>query len=294
MNDPAENLQRLFIEACAKREPWPASDETGIRLDVSHDVYHRRELHTVSKSALDELNRSPAHYHAWLHGIEAADTPALVFGRAFHAALLEPEHFHRVYRTPPSFGDLRSSRNREARDAWLGENPGVTALHSDDAIRIQLMCASVMAHPAAGRLVREGQAEVTLRWRDPLTGLRCKSRCDYWVKAKRFAVDVKTTEDASPEAFARSVYKYRYHVQDALYRQGFAELGEPIKHFAILAVEKTPPYAVAVYTLDEDAIMKGYNSARGNILKLDECIRANTFPSYSQGVETLSLPPWAA
>jgi exodeoxyribonuclease VIII len=124
--------------------------------------------------------------------------------------------------------------------------------------------------------------------------LPCKSRADYWVRGKRLVVDAKTTLDASPEAFAKSVYNYRYHVQDALYRAGFAANGERIDHFALLAVEKEPPYAVAVYTLDAEAVSKGHFAARSNIEVLADCVTRNEFPGYGNGVQELSLPRWAA
>lgn len=268
--------------------------ETGIRAGVPAAEYHRRDLGVVSKSALDELHRSPAHYRAWVDGIEPAPTPALRFGTALHMALLEPERFGRTYVVLPDFGDLRSSKNRERRDEWLIEHPGTVALSLEHEQALLGMLESVMRHPTASRLIVDGDPEVTVTWVDEVSGLRCKSRADYFVRSKRLAVDIKSTFDASPRQFARDVYNYRYHVQDALYRMGFAACDAQIDHFAILAIEKEPPYAVAVYTLDEDAVALGYNAARCDIERLSECLAADHWPSYSDGVETLSLPPWAA
>jgi len=291
--DEQLDIQREFMEATApeKPVPFPASEETGIVIGVPAEIYHRRQLNTVSKSALDLVERSPAHYWAWINGLERRETPALKFGHAWHMAILEPQRFSEAYAVAPKF----SGKGMKARkEAWLMENADKLSLSEDDERDILGMLESVMCHPAASRLVLEGVSEVTLRWKDPITGLACKSRADYWVKSKRFAVDLKSTEDASEDAFARSVYKWGYHKQDALYRAGFLACGEPINHFAIIAIEKEPPYAVAVYTLDEDAVTKGYEAARRDISRLDECIKANHFPSYSDGVRSLSLPHWAA
>lgn len=288
-------VMRRFVELTTpRREPDPPTTATGIQLRVPAESYHRRQLRTVSKSALDEVRRSPAHYLAWVNGYEPEATPALKFGTALHMALLEPDRFKRTYAVAPDFGDQRYKENKERKAAWLADHPGVEMLSHDADERIIGMLGSVMRHPAASRLILDGQQEVTLRWKDPITGLACKARADYWVKSKRLCVDLKSTEDASPETFSRSVYKWGYHLQDALYRMGFAECGEPIEHFAILAVEKEPPYAVAVYTLDRDAVAKGFSAARVAMDRLAECIAANDFPSYSDGVTELSLPPWAA
>ncbi len=285
-------LMHRFNDATDPRrlEPLPH----GLSLGVQADVYYQRELGVASKTACDQLERSPAHYRAWVDGIEGKPTAALKFGSALHMAVLEPERFRRTYAVEPDFGDCRKPDNKRARDEWRAGHVGAIPISADDEERIVGMMASVMRHPAASRLILDGQSEVTLSWLDPISGLRCKSRADYWVKARRMAVDIKSTEDASVDGFARSVTRYRYYVQDAFYRMGFAACGEPIEFFAILAVEKEPPYAVAVYTLDEDAVAKGYAAARRDIERLRECLERDHWPSYSDGVETLSLPPWAA
>lgn len=285
-------LMRGFNAATAPDKPAPLPP--GISFGATPESYHARALGVVSKSALDKLYRSPAHYRAWVDGIEPEPTPAMRFGTALHMAVLEPERFARTHLALPDFGDLRSPKNRERRDAWLAERPGVIPLSRSDEATIVGMMSAVMLHPAASRLILEGQAEVSLSWNDQITGLRSKARADYYVKARRLAVDLKSTEDASPDGFARSAYNFRYHVQDALYRAAFAACGEPIEHFAILAVEKQAPYAVAVYTLDADAVTKGYAAARQGYDVMADCLRRNEWPSYSEGVEELSLPRWAA
>lgn len=268
--------------------------KAGIFYDVPVEEYHQRELGVVSKSALDRLAKSPAHYRAWVDGIEKGATTAQKFGTAWHMKVLEPERFKSLYVVQPDFGDCRYKENKANRDAWLKEHAGFRFLDPNEMRAIEDMFISVMRHPAASRLVVEGAQEVTVRWVDQATGLRCKSRADYYVPQRRIVVDLKSTLDASEDKFKRTVYDRRYHAQDALYRAGFAECGEPIEYFALLCVEKEPPYAVAVYVLDEDAVAKGFNAARRDITRLAECLETDHWPSYSDGVRQLSLPPWAA
>lgn len=264
-----------------------------IATNVLASDYHKRELGVVSKSALDQIARSPAHYKAWADGLEKRETRALAFGRAFHMAVLEPDVFASTYVVVPDFGDCRFKENKTARNEWLAENAGRLAIEAEDMERARGMAASLRAHPAAGAILRDGISEVTLRWADPITGLACKSRADYWVREKKLCADLKTAEDASPEEFAKAVVRRRYDVQDALYRAGFAACGEPIDHFALVACEKEPPYAVGVYLLDTDAVARGYSLARRDIDTLQECLETDCWPSYTSGVSTLSLPAWA-
>ncbi len=266
----------------------------GIHANVPHAVYHERRVGLVSKSALDLIDRSPAHYKAWVDGAPDEETPALAFGSAFHCALLEPERFAQEYAVAPDFGDCRFKANKTARDTWEAEHAGVVMLSQDDNAAIVAMAEAVKRHPLAGRMFRDGQAELTIRWTDEETGLECKSRADYYVRKLAMVADVKSTLDGREDAFKKDVAKYRYHVQDALYRAGFAAAGEPVQHFVFIAVEKKPPHAVAVYALDQDAVAKGYVAARRNIATMAECVRANAWPGYPSGIQMLSLPPWAA
>jgi hypothetical protein len=265
----------------------------GIYRDVPDDMYHRRRLGLVSKGALVEFERSPLHYRAWLEAPDE-DTPALMHGRAFHCALLEPERYVREYTFEPDFGDCRKTANKAARDAWRIENAGLQAIPEDTWGHVAHMVKAVKDHELAGLMIRDGEPEITIAWQDPFTGLRCKTRPDYHVKKRRMCVDVKSTEDASPDQFARSVVKWTYHVQDALYRAGFAAVDEPIDHFVFVAVEKKPPYAVAIHALDEDGVRLGFSRARRAIDGLGECMQSDKWPGYTPTIHTITLPPWAA
>ena len=260
---------------------------------VPYEEYHRKILGVVSKTALDHVDRSPAHYKTWVEMPEGEPTPALLFGQAFHCALLEPDEFAKAFTAEPDFGDCRYGANKARRDQWRLENAGKIQISPASMEAIAGMVASVRAHPMGGRMIRDGTPELTARWIDEQTGLRCKCRVDYYVPSLEMVVDAKSTDDASEDEWNRSVAKYLYHVQDAIYRAGMSAAGHPIRHFILLAVEKSPPYAVAAYELDADAIGKGYSRARHNIARLAESVRTNRWPAYSDSIRTLQLPPWA-
>lgn len=267
----------------------------GLHPSIPDDVYHQPHLGLVSKSALDLVHRSLAHYQAWICGaLPPAQSDALDFGSAFHCALLEPDRFARAYAAEPEFGDCRNKENKARRDAWRAEHAGATLISQDTETAIRGMVRAVHEHPIAGKAVRDGVPELTVRWKDQITGLECKSRADYYVAARRMVVDVKTTADASPAAFRKSIANYRYHVQDALYRAGFATVGEPIQHFVFVVVEKTPPHAIATYVLDIDAIRTGHEHASRDMAQLAQAVERNEFPGYPVGIQMLNLPPWAA
>lgn len=142
--------------------------------------------------------------------------------------------------------------------------------------------------------------------------------------------DLKTTEDASPEGFAKSIANWRYDVQHAYYmdgtrlaleqgkcnppQEGKAELSvywtDPVtgvlcrcrpdfwrgypKHFAFIAVEKKPPYAVGVYVLDSEGVEIGRAQYQHDLRIYAECVRTGEWPGYGDKIQTISLPAWHA
>lgn len=264
-----------------------------ILLGVPAAEYHKRELGVATNSVLKIIrDKSPAHYRAWVDAEDDAETPALLFGRAYHCRVLEPERFASEFQTMPDFGDMRSSKNRAVRDEWLVEHPGVTTISADDLERIEAMHAALMQHPVAAGIMRQGHSEVTMRWVDEPTGVQCKARADWWLPGK-FFMDLKTTLDASPKGFARAIDTYGYHVQHAHYCDAARACGQPVQNYLILAQEKEPPYVPAVYHIDAAAEIRGFELRERGLQTMRDCLATDTWPGYGAGITELSLAPWA-
>lgn len=265
----------------------------GIHEGIPAEVYHRKELGVVNCGALTQLAKTPKHYRAWLAAAEQHETPALLFGRALHALVLEPDLFAREWAQQPEFGDLRTKAGKERRDDWLTSHRGVTPVSAEDWEKLQAMRDAVMAHPIAGKLFTGGVAESTAIWTDPEHALLCKARMDYHVAARGLVIDLKSTEDASESGFARSVATYRYHVQHAHYASAFQSLGHELRAFLFVAVEKSAPYAVNVHCIDADAEARGMELRDRDMAKLNQCLQTDTWPSYEPTIHRLALPRWA-
>lgn len=277
-----------------------------ILLDVSAEDYQRRELGVATSGVLSRLRtQTLAHHKAWAESPDDNETPAKVFGKAYHCRVLEPERFAATYITGPIDPPNRPSRRqREAKkqgpstiaaiefwDAWDSENAGRLVLPAEDFERIEAMYAALLKHDVAAGIMREGQSEVTLRWVDEGTGVRCKARADWW-KPGQFFMDLKTTDDASPDAFKRSIENYGYHIQHAHYCEGARACGEPVRNYLILAQEKEAPYLPAVYHIDAAAEVRGYELRARGLERLSRAIAANKWPGYT-GINEISLPAWA-
>lgn len=269
--------------------PAFASDlvRLGLVSGLSNEEYHAAP--GISKSGLDRLARSPAHYLAYLRE-DRPETPALRTGRLLHSAILEPDSL------ALAIGPDCDKRTKAGKEEWAkfeAQAMGSEIVTADESEQIRKMRDAAYTHPAARRLLfAPGQAEASGWWFDQTTGELCRCRPDYH-RLDGIVVDLKTTEDAGP-AFKKSCANYFYHKQAAFYCDGVAAItGEMPAGFVFVAVEKQAPFAVATYQLDAEALEIGRALYQRDLMTLAECKISRQWPAYSDKIETLSLPGWA-
>lgn len=265
------------------------SDRLGTFTQLTNAEYHADPA--VSKSHLDLVARSPRHYwHRYLSPDAAPPEPtlAMVLGSAVHTRVLEPHRYNVEYAVAPSV-DRRTKAGKEIWEEFQAEAEGKTLLTSEQDQLAQAVAQAVFEHPAAALLLsKPGKAEQSYFWDDEDTGERCKCRPDWHSECGRLIVDLKTTEDASPAAFARSIHKFRYHVQAAWYLRGLSA-----EQFVFVAVEKQPPHLVGVYVATPEMVTAGQRVAARDLARLAECRAANQWPGYSDEITPIDLPRWS-
>lgn len=199
---------------------------------------------------------------------------------------------------------ISSKSDPEKGDAW-----GVS-----DWDKLFRMRDAIMEHPTASALLDSGLSELSGYWidrsidieqlkvaagkkinlnlNDPTFKL-CKLRLDWFSDTHNLGIDLKTTEDASYTEFSRSVDKFRYHVQDAFYREGMSQLNRPLDEFVFVAIEKQPPYAVACYTIDLKGKRFGKSLFQRDLSTYAYCKANDEWPLYPSDVRELEMLPYA-
>jgi len=239
----------------------------------------------VSASHLHSIAKSPAHYYSrYLAPVKppSIQTTAMQFGSLVHTAILEPDELAARYGVCPP---RNTKAGKEAAEQMKAD--GIEAITQSDWDTAAAMSDAVYAHPAASELLQQGAPEQSFWWDDNETGLRCKCRPD-WLRPDGVVVDLKTTQDASPKGFAKSIANFRYHVQAAHYLNGLEA-----QRFVFIAVEKTYPFAVGTYELDRVSLDEGQRLAARDLRRIAACRKLDKWPGYSQTISTLTLPAWA-
>ena len=274
--------------------------DAGLVLGLSNADYH--SMTSVSSSTLKTILRSPAHYRAaYLEDAPRKEpTPGMVLGSLTHTLFLEPENFGSEYIIAPEC-DRRTKEGKAVYAAFQDAADGLTVITAE-----QLQTAQDMANALCGHIIHEamtgGHAEASIFYIAPIGGLgmACRIRPDYHIPPCEtwptgLIIDVKTTDDARPEAFSRTCVNFGYDLSAAMYCDGFQShygTDEP-PLFRLLVVERDAPHAVACYECSPEMLDKGNEKYRKALELLTICRLSGEWPGYDSGIQLLNLPKWA-
>lgn len=253
--------------------------------DLPAAEYHARP--EISKSGLDKIAQFPALFKAHQNRPPESDD-ALIIGQATHTLTLEPEKFTSEFCVMPAGLDRRTKEGK-ALAAEL-EASGKTILTNSQYELCSGIALSVRANTVALDYLTNGAVEVSFT--AEIEGVHVRGRCDY-LHPNKGIIDLKTTKSASARSFAKSIAEYRYHVQAALYTDLAEANGLFIPDFTFIAVEKTYPYAVAIYQVDREGMERGREIYRRDLALYKHCLEMDDWPGYPEEVQVLSLPAWA-
>ncbi|EJX6614807.1 PD-(D/E)XK nuclease-like domain-containing protein [Salmonella enterica] len=270
----------------------PDDIQPGIYYDIPNEAYHAGP--GVSKSQLDDIAVCPAFYQ-WRKSapVDTEKTKALDMGTDLHCRLLEPDEFKKRFIIAPEF-NRRTTAGKEEEKAFLEscENSGKTVMTSEEGRKLELMYGSVMAHPGCRALLEaEGKTESSIYWKDTETGELCRIRPDKFLTNSPLILDVKKVADMS--RFARHVEEFRYHVQAAMYCEGWKAYSGETPRFAFLAVSESidcGKYPVHLYILEDEHHDIGYSLFRRDLNTYHECKSSN---KWGWGFEVIERPYWA-
>lgn len=238
----------------------------------------------ISKSGLQIiLDKSPLHFITRVN--EPKESQALKIGTLIHTSILEPENIDKNYAVLTEKIDARTKVGKEKKEQFEKENQGKIILTIDEFLISQEIKKRISENKFVKSMMKNGKSEVSMFWDND--GTQLKGRADFLTD--NLILDVKTTQDASEKVFTRSIYKYKYHMQAAMYVDGYKAITGREIPFVILAIEKEPPFDFALYLMDDSFIDHGrilYNEAL-NIYK--SCVETGVWHGYDKKIKTLEF-----
>lgn len=273
----------------------------GIYHNIPFENYKR--IPAINSSRLKRATRSMAHV---LSALDEPDkeTTAKAFGRLVHTITLQPELLSEVI--PPPLNTTGKYKDNpkpygaetKAYAEFVEANPGKIVAAQEDIDHCVKIIEKVSAHPIAGPIIdfartQRGKpnrlTELTLVWERH--GVLCKARVDI-AKSGDCWADIKTCDDARPEAFARSVETYAYDIQYAMYRDGLSALGSVPLPFRWIAIETNGSHELMVHEPSDDWKAIAIASYELAIKQYADCVKSGKWPGYSRALSVIDIPKW--
>lgn len=262
--------------------------------DSSNDEYHSSP--GVSKSMLDVFIQDPLVFEGrfvskWLERKRPSD--AMKLGTLLHDIVLDPLGVGASVQIVPRDALTLDGRKSGMKfKHWRENNPGGIPIRWNDPVAFMLEAVRrnemAMALLSAATDFEENQ-----RWTDRETGLLLRSRTDgiCWPTA---ILDLKSTRDASPAEFTKSVLKYGYHRQAAMYQEPWEILSGERLPFYFIAVQSSEPYHCRVYQLSDEFVELGRQQIADARRRLAECLLTGVWADEVAGkIVELDPPAWA-
>jgi len=249
--------------------------------DLTNEQY-QADRTAVSKTSLWTFAKRRRLYEAqYVLGIapEREATTAMEIGTLVDCALLEPEKFDDLVAVMPkellsADGGIRSNAAKAHRDALEAAGKIVVKQDQYDTV----MAAVDAFRKRFGKwLDAPAATQESIFWTDPETGLRCRCRLDWRPLKANVVFDLKTTQDASPRAFARRCEELGYFLQDAHYSAGVEALTGEEPEFYFVVQEVGHPFGNNIQRFTEDDRQRAKEFRRQLMIELAECLERNDF-----------------
>jgi hypothetical protein len=257
--------------------------------DLPIETYHSPDCEYVSSTFLRTLqSKSPAHAMAEKQAEKKPKKKCFEIGTLIHTLILEPETFESRYGIFD--GDFRTKEAKELKADFESRN--ITVIKTAD-YENALACAEAMkSFHFYDMIFGSGKPEVSLF--SETGGVKLKARPDWLQESTGRMFDLKTTDNAHPDAFTKSVGNYGYHIQACLAMRLYeACYGTPCDDYLWVVIEKDPPYAITLNKMSPEMRLNGELKLNLAIEKYQNCLKTGIFEAYSPSVKVLELKPWS-
>ena len=255
-------------------------------LVMSNEEYHAKTKYE-SSTTVRKVLVSPKKY-LYDKTAESVPTKAMEEGTAIHTYFLENELFKNRYCFKPKAFNGRTKEGKQ----WMEEHGHLNVLPAEWEENLIHMNHSFLDSPAKIIYDIKGLTELSY-FSEDLSGIKAKCRPDWISSDGHTVVDLKTTQDASPKGFQKSIGQFGYHIQSSFYMRVLQNLDVPVKEFIFIAIEKTAPFCVGVYRASTEMLEEGNKKVDEAINQILWCKENDSYPDYTPNeIETISLPPW--
>lgn len=273
----------------------PAPRMPGVFYDMPEEVYHSGI--ELSKSQIGQFlkAKTPAHYRYEIKEWTQDKQDNLDFGSLVDCMIFEPHLILSRFRKGPEVKTRADKRWKESKAA--AEEDGVTLIRPKDWDDATAMARTLREHEKLAPLMLEDtDYQVSLFWDDQTIGWPLRARLDTYNRAINIAIDLKTADDASLETFSKRSFDLGYHIQSAMYQDGWVACGnDPFDMFMFVVIDKTrlnrrQAFEVACFEMDAEAVEIGRKQYKQAGAEMAQYLMSGHWPGFPQHLQAISAP----
>lgn len=247
-------------------------------------------------STLAKLIVSRAPLHAWTASrslnpdFEEEHKDEYDLGQIAHGLVLEGSEAKLVI---VDAEDWRTKAAREAKaEARIAGKAPILARKMPQVRAIAKAARDAIEASELAGLFAQGEAEHVIQWQEGT--VQCKAKLDFLRTDRKIVLDLKTTQNAEPNAFIRQITSLGYDVQDEFYCRGTKAKYGTWPLFVFLAVEVDAPHATCLVALNPQMREIAARKVDFALSAWDACSRSGKWPGYSNQIHYAEPNPWEA
>jgi exodeoxyribonuclease VIII len=287
-----------------------------ISIETNPEDYHKKEFlrctpeYPISSSDIREFILCPAKYKSG--GEEETENNSLLFGSLLDCKLLTPKQFDSRFAIQPEYytdekgNEKQFTKLSNTCKKWIAEQGNKTIITVDKLFEVQQAIDKIKEDETIASFIKQSDTQVFISasWVDEDTklGIPIKALIDILPREdseySSCLADLKSTRDASPINFNRSVFSFGYHIQGAFYIDMINAVKESRDTFCFIVQENKKPFQVGKRILHVDFLDMGRNEYQAALRNYCKCLKSGFFPSYDdtdeavQGWSTCFPEPW--
>lgn len=263
---------------------------TAIAQGMTNAQYHGLPAFSASLAKLI-VQRSPLH--AWTASrslnpdYEEEHKDEYDLGTVCHALVLEGSEANLAVIEAP---DWRTKAAKEAREAARAEGKTPILEKKMPQVRAIVKAArSCIDSSELADIFNGAQIEQPIQWKEGSIACRCKPDLFNPMFFDGTVLDLKTTQNAEPNAFIRQITGLAYDVQADFYLRG-----TKAKRFIFLAVETEAPYATSLVALGPQMLEIAARKVDFALAIWAQCLKNDRWNGYSNQIHYAEPNPWDA
>ncbi len=287
-----------------------------ISINTNPEDYHKSVAERctlnfpMSSSAIRDFSICPSRYRAGHEDEETSES--MDFGSLVDCLILSADQFEKRYVIQPDTYTNEKSEikpwnwNSNVCKAWRDKQNNLSIVSQEKFDESILAVKRLKDDPTISSFLDQSDKQVWLvgEWKDKETKLKIPLKALLDVVPRLDSEysgcvgDLKTTRDAAPVAWNRSLFNFGYHLQSAFYLDFYRALDPMRDTFCFIVQENKGPYESGKRIMHQDFLEIGRQEYQKALSDYCQCLKSGKFPGYDdtdeavQGWSTCYPEPW--